>query len=53
MMKKLAELKIIKSADWKNEIVKVLEATGFVAVKEIDGFTEAYYIIAKEIEENE
>ena len=47
MNKKLGELKINKSADYDDEVVKALEEAGYILVLEWDGMCEKNYIIAK------
>lgn len=47
MIKKLAELKVKKSADYSNTVVKALKEAGFTVVQEQDGFIEDIYIIAE------
>lgn len=47
MLKKLADLTIIKSSDWKNTVVKALQEAGFTVVLEYDGISEDKYIIAE------
>lgn len=47
MNKKLAELTIIKSADYYDKVVKTLEDAGFVLVLDCETTTERYYIVAK------
>ena len=46
MKVKLAELKVKKSADYKDKIVAILEREGFTIVEEIDTMSEKYYTIA-------
>ena len=43
---KLAELKVKKSADYKDKIVAILEREGFTIVEEIVTTGETYYTIA-------
>ena len=43
---KLAELKVKKSADYKDKIISILEREGFTIVEEIDTSSEKYYTIA-------
>ena len=52
MLKKLAELKVNKSADYKGLIVEALEKDGFVVIEEFDTIGEVKYSIAKQ-KENE
>ena len=47
MNKKLAELTVIKSADYYNKVVKVLEDAGFVIVLTTETTTDRYYIVAE------
>lgn len=47
MNKKLAELTVIKSADYYNKVVKALEDAGFVLVLDSDTFFEAHYTVAE------
>lgn len=51
MNKKLAELKVNKSADYYDKAVKALEEAGFVLVLDCETMTEKYYIVAEEIKE--
>lgn len=51
MLKKLAELKVNRSADYFNSIVKALEKDGFKIIIEVETTTEIFYIVAKEIKE--
>ena len=46
MIVKVAELKVKKSADYKNSVIKALEKDGFVVILEVDGITENHYSIA-------
>ena len=48
MIKQLGELKIKKSADYYDKVVKALEDAGFVVVLSMETTTENYYIVAKE-----
>lgn len=43
---KLGELKVKKSADYKDKIVTILEREGFTIVEEFDTMSEKYYTIA-------
>lgn len=47
MNKKLGELKVVKSADYYNKMIKVLEDAGFVLVLELETISERYYIVAE------
>lgn len=47
MIKKMAELKIIKSADYFDSIVESLQKAGFVIVSDYETTTEQFYIIAQ------
>ena len=47
MNKKLGELKVNKSADYYNKIIKALEDAGFVLVLECETTSERYYIVAE------
>lgn len=51
MNKKLAELKVNKSADYYDKTVKALEEAGFVLVLDCETMTEKYYTVAEEIKE--
>lgn len=46
MNKKLAELKVNKSADYYDKVVKALENAGFVLVLDMETTSERYYIVA-------
>ena len=46
MNKKLAELKVNKSADYHDKVVKALENAGFVLVLDVETFFERHYIVA-------
>lgn len=46
MIKKLAELKVHTTVDYKNKIVEALEDAGFTLVEEVQTYTETHYIIA-------
>ena len=46
MIVKVAELKVKKSADYKDKIVAILEKEGFTIVEEVDAISEKYYTIA-------
>jgi hypothetical protein len=52
MNKKLAELKVIKSADYYNKVVEALEKAGYLLVLEAETTTDRYYIVA-EVREND
>ena len=56
MIKKLATLKVKRSADYANTVVSALKESGFTVVQEQDGLIEDIYIIAesedKECESN-
>ena len=47
MINKLAELKVKKSADYNDKVVKALEDAGFVLVLDYKTFSEKVYIVAK------
>lgn len=47
MNKKLGELKVNKSADYYNKMIKALEDAGFVLVLECETTSERYYIVAE------
>lgn len=47
MNNKLAELKVIKSADYNDKVVKALEDAGFVLVLDYKTFSENVYIVAE------
>ena len=47
MNTKIAELIVIKSADYNNEVVKALENAGFVLIMDTEMLFETKYIIAK------
>lgn len=51
MYKKLAELKVSKSADYFDEIAETLEDAGYLLVLETEGIGEKYYIITEKIKE--
>ena len=46
MIVKVAELKVKKSADYNNSVIKALEKDGFVIILEVDGINENHYSIA-------
>ena len=46
MIIKLAELKVKKSADYKDKVVTSLEKEGFTIVEELETTGETYYTIA-------
>lgn len=47
MNKKLAELTVVKSADYYGKVVKALEDAGFVLVLDCETTTERYYTVAE------
>lgn len=47
MIKKLGELKVNKSADYYDEVMKTLKDAGFVLVLDWETTSERYYIVAK------
>ena len=47
MIKKLAELKVKSSADYKDTIIKALQDAGFTVVLELELIDEKHYIIAE------
>lgn len=47
MNKKLAELRVVKSADYYNKVVKVLEDAGFVLVLDTDTSFVSHYTVAE------
>lgn len=47
MNTKFAELLVKKSADYNNEVVKVLEDAGFIITKVVETFSSVSYIVAK------
>lgn len=47
MNKKLAELKVNKSADYYDKVIKALENVGFVLVLDMETTSERYYIVAE------
>lgn len=47
MNKKMAELRVEKSADYYDSIVETLQKAGFVIVIDYETTTERLYIIAK------
>ena len=51
MNKKLGELKVNKTADYYNELAKLLEEAGYVLVLECETTTDWYYVVAKKVEE--
>ena len=52
MNKKLGELKVDKSADYYDKMIKALEDAGFVLVLDCETTSEKYYIVAEsEVEE--
>ena len=52
MIKKLGELKVYKSSDYYDEIVKALKESGFIIVLDWEISSEKYYIVAKEDNED-
>ena len=46
MIVKVAELKVKKSADYNNSVIKALEKDGFIVILEVEGITESHYSIA-------
>ena len=51
MNKKLADVKVDKSADYYNKVVETLEDAGFLLVLEVETTSDRYYILAEESEE--
>ena len=51
MLKKLAELKVNKQADYYGEIIKTLEEKGFTIVEDLNTTSDIYYSIAKQGEQ--
>ena len=47
MKKKLAELKVDKSADYYDKVVKILENAGFTLVLDLETTSNRYYIVAE------
>lgn len=47
MNKKLAELKVNKSADYYDKVIKALENAGFVLVIDLETTSDKYYIVAE------
>ena len=47
MNKKLAELTVRTSTDYRNKVVKALEDAGFVLVLDYETLTEKIYIVAE------
>lgn len=47
MTKQLGELKIKKSADYYDKVIKALEEAGFVIVLSTETTTEKYYVVAE------
>ena len=47
MNKKIAELKVKKSADYYNKVVKALEESKYLIVLDYETTTEKYYIVAE------
>lgn len=47
MNKKLGELKVNKSTDYYDKMVKTLEDAGFILVFDFETTSERYYIVAK------
>ena len=48
---KLGELKVEKSADYDNKIIKALEDAGLVVVFDYEATFEKYYIVAERFRE--
>ena len=53
MNTKLAELKVKKSADYNDKVVKALENAGFVIVQDLDTTSDSYYTVAENMDESE
>lgn len=53
MNKKLAQLTVIKSADYNGKLVKALEDAGFVLVQNLETSIEVYYIVAERCTNND
>lgn len=51
MTKKLAELTVIRSADYYDKVARALEDAGFVMVLTTETTTDRYYIIAESEDE--
>lgn len=49
MLNRLAELRVSKTADNDDTIVKTLEKAGFTIVKECDTLEDNFYIVANEV----
>ena len=47
MNKKLGELKVYKSADYYDKMIKALENAGFILVFDFETTSEKYYIVAE------
>ena len=47
MFKKLAELQVIKRADWNDSVIKALQDAGLTVILEYNGMSEDRYIIAE------
>lgn len=47
MNKKLAELKVNKSADYYDKVIKALENAGFTLVLDLETTCDRYYIVAE------
>lgn len=47
MNKELGEVKVYKSADYDNKIIKALEDAGFILVLGCETTLENYYIVAE------
>ena len=47
MNKKLGELKVDKSADYYDKMIKALEDAGFILVLDCETTSEKYYIVAE------
>ena len=53
MVKKLATVTVIKSADWRDTVINTLKEAGFTIIEESDLFTEKHYIIGEKESESE
>lgn len=47
MNKKLGELKVNKSSDYYDKMIKALENAGFILVLDYETTSERYYIVAE------
>lgn len=47
MFKKLADLQVIKRADWNDSVIKALQDAGLTVILEYNGMSEDRYIIAE------